>query len=189
MKIVVLAGGLSTERDVSINSASKVCKALREKGHQAVILDIFLGHGKTGDSLKGIFEGDPQLTQMSDTIQSVDPDLEAVKAMRTENPDCLFGPNVVEICRMADIVYMGLHGAEGENGKVQAAFDVLGIKYTGSGYLGSAMAMDKGVATKGIYCKEGGEGLRKTCGFRVWIPMCCKALLRRFQCGRQLCRR
>ena len=80
MKIVVLAGGLSTERDVSINSASKVCKALREKGHQAVILDIFLGHGKTGDSLKGIFEGDPQLTQMSDTIQSVDPDLEAVKA-------------------------------------------------------------------------------------------------------------
>ena len=148
MKIVVLAGGLSTERDVSINSASKVCKALREKGHQAVILDIFLGHGKTGDSLEGIFEGDPQLTQMSDTIRSVDPDLEAVKAMRTENPDCLFGPNVIEICRMADIVYMGLHGAEGENGKVQAAFDVLGIKYTGSGYLGSAMAMDKGVAKK-----------------------------------------
>lgn len=148
MKIVVLAGGLSTERDVSINSASKVCKALREKGHQAVILDIFLGHGKTGDSLEGIFEGDPQLTQMSDTIQSVDPDLEAVKAMRTEKPDCLFGPNVIEICRMADIVYMGLHGAEGENGKVQAAFDVLGIRYTGSGYLGSAMAMDKGVTKK-----------------------------------------
>ena len=49
---------------------------------------------------------------------------------------------------MADIVYMGLHGAEGENGKVQAAFDVLGIRYTGSGYLGSAMAMDKGVAKK-----------------------------------------
>ncbi len=43
---------------------------------------------------------------------------------------------------------MGLHGAEGENGKVQAAFDVMGIRYTGSGYLGSAMAMDKGVAKK-----------------------------------------
>ena len=75
MKIVVLAGGLSTERDVSINSASKVCKALREKGHQAVILDIFLGHGKTGDSLEGIFEGDPQLTQMwkspNGTIRSI----------------------------------------------------------------------------------------------------------------------
>ena len=49
MKIVVLAGGLSTERDVSINSATQVCKALREKGHQAVILDIFLGHGKSGE--------------------------------------------------------------------------------------------------------------------------------------------
>jgi len=43
---------------------------------------------------------------------------------------------------------MGLHGADGENGKVQAAFDVLGIRYTGSGYLGSALAMDKGMAKK-----------------------------------------
>jgi D-alanine-D-alanine ligase len=43
---------------------------------------------------------------------------------------------------------MGLHGAEGENGKLQAAFDVLGIRYTGSGYLGSALAMDKGMAKK-----------------------------------------
>ena len=76
MKIVVLAGGLSTERDVSINSATQVCKALREKGHQAVILDIFLGHGKSGDDLTGIFDGDPQLTKLSDQIQSVDPDLD-----------------------------------------------------------------------------------------------------------------
>lgn len=65
MKIVVLAGGLSTERDVSINSATQVCKALREKGHQAVILDIFLGHRKSGDDLTGIFDGDPQLTKLS----------------------------------------------------------------------------------------------------------------------------
>lgn len=135
MKIVVLAGGLSTERDVSINSATQVCKALREKGHQAVILDIFLGHGKSGDDLTGIFDGDPQLTKLSDQIQSVDPDLDQIRAMREGDPDCLFGPNVIEICRMADIVYMGLHGAEGENGKVQAAFDVMGIRYTGSGYL------------------------------------------------------
>ena len=126
MKIVVLAGGLSTERDVSINSATQVCKALREKGHQAVILDIFLGHGKSGDDLTGIFDGDPQLTKLSDQIQSVDPDLDQIRAMREGDPDCLFGPNVIEICRMADIVYMGLHGAEGENGKVQAAFDVMG---------------------------------------------------------------
>lgn len=188
MKIVVLAGGLSTERDVSINSATKVCKALRENGHQAVILDIFLGYGRTGDALDNIFEGDPKLTKMSDTIQSVDPDLEAVKAMRKENQGCLFGPNVIDICRMADIVYMGLHGAEGENGKVQAAFDVLGIRYTGSGYLGSAMAMDKGVAKKifqsagiptprGFSIRKGQSGsverVKAEFGFPCVVKPCC----------------
>lgn len=148
MKIVVLAGGLSVERDVSINSGMQVCKALRDRGHQAVFLDIFLGYGKEGDDLEGIFDGNAHLSQLSDKIQAVAPDLEAVKAMRGDDGKCLFGPNVIEICRMADIVYMGLHGAEGENGKVQAAFDVLGIKYTGSGYLGSAVAMDKGITKK-----------------------------------------
>ena len=66
----------------------------------------------------------------------------------------LFGPNVIEICRQADIVYMGLHGADGENGKVQAAFDILGIRYTGSDYLGSALAMDKGMAKK-VFLQSG----------------------------------
>lgn len=188
MKIVVLAGGLSTERDVSINSATQICKALREKGHQAVILDIFLGHGKSGDDLTGIFDGDPQLTKLSDQIQSVDPDLDQIRAMREGDPNCLFGPNVIEICRMADIVYMGLHGAEGENGKVQAAFDVMGIRYTGSGYLGSAMAMDKGVAKKmfqaanvptpkGFSFKKGAkdtaERVKEELGFPCVVKPCC----------------
>ena len=188
MKIVVLAGGLSTERDVSINSATQVCKALREKGHQAVILDIFLGHGKSGDDLTGIFDGDPQLTKLSDQIQSVDPDLDQIRAMREGDPDCVSGPNVIEICRMADIVYMGLHGAEGENGKVQAAFDVMGIRYTGSGYLGSAMAMDKGVAKKmfqaanvptpkGFSFKKGAkdtaERVKEELGFPCVVKPCC----------------
>ena len=43
MNIVVLAGGTSTERDVSIVSGSKVCEALREKGHQAILIDVFCG--------------------------------------------------------------------------------------------------------------------------------------------------
>ncbi len=148
MKIVVLAGGLSTERDVSITTGTQVCKALREKGHQAVLLDVFFGYGKKNEDLSGIFDGDANLNQLNDKINTIDPDLEEIKAMRGGDSDCFFGPNVIEICRMADMVYMGLHGAEGENGKVQAAFDVLGIRYTGSGYLGSAIAMDKGMAKK-----------------------------------------
>jgi D-alanine-D-alanine ligase len=47
---------------------------------------------------------------------------------------------------MADIVFMALHGENGENGKLQAAFDLLGIRYTGSDYLSSAIAMNKGIA-------------------------------------------
>ena len=54
-----------------------------------------------------------------------------------------FGPNVIELCKKADFVFLGLHGANGEDGKLQAAFDLMGIPYTGTGYLSSAMAMDK----------------------------------------------
>ena len=43
MKIVVLAGGLSTERQVALTSGTGVCRALREKGHQAILVDMFLG--------------------------------------------------------------------------------------------------------------------------------------------------
>ena len=43
MKIIVLAGGYSNERDVSLNSGASVCKALRERGHQAYLLDAFMG--------------------------------------------------------------------------------------------------------------------------------------------------
>ena len=44
------------------------------------------------------------------------------------------------------MVFMALHGENGENGKIQAAFDLFGIRYTGTGYLGSALAMDKNIA-------------------------------------------
>ena len=48
-----------------------------------------------------------------------------------------------ELCQLADVVFLGLHGACGEDGRIQAALDLMGVKYTGSGYLGSALAMDK----------------------------------------------
>ena len=66
--------------------------------------------------------------------------------MDKELGSTFFGPNVLELCKEADMVFMALHGENGENGKVQAAFDLMGIKYTGTGYLGSALAMDKGLA-------------------------------------------
>lgn len=146
MKIIVLAGGLSTERDVSLSTGEQVCQALRKKGHQAAMLDVFMGY--EGEISEAFFEQNAAFAGTEQGIQTEDPDLERIRKQRGGDPNCFFGANVIALCRMADIVYMALHGAEGENGKVQAAFDVLGIRYTGSGYLGSALAMDKGIAKK-----------------------------------------
>ena len=74
--------------------------------------------------------------------------------MRKDQSACFFGPNVIELCRLADITFLGLHGGEGENGKLQASFDLLGIKYTGPDSLGCAVAMHKGVA-KQIFLESG----------------------------------
>ena len=56
MKIVVLAGGLSTERDVSFKTGEMVTKALRENGHQVILLDVFMGYSDKEEDLTGIFE-------------------------------------------------------------------------------------------------------------------------------------
>ena len=141
MKIVVLCGGLSPERNVSISSGTKIASALAARGHQVVLTDMFLGLEDYPGDLQTIFENPP--ARGSAKISSVAPDLEAVKASRKWRSPSHFGKHVLEVCAMADIVFLALHGRTGEDGRVQAAFDLLGIPYTGSGYLGSAIAMDK----------------------------------------------
>ena len=154
MKIVVLAGGLSTERDVSLSSGAGICRTLREKGHDAVLMDVYLGFPYDADKLEEVFKLPGAGLEIAEGIKTTEPDLEAVKASREDQSDCFLGPNVVEICRLADVVFMALHGDVGENGKLQATFDLLGIKYTGPNYLGSALAMDKGI-TKQIFKMSG----------------------------------
>ena len=136
MKIVVLAGGLSPERNVSLSSGSKVCQTLRERGHQVAFVDMYLGTDQEPDAL---FDAPlaPELTKVARQA----PNLEALKAQR--GGDSFFGPGVLELCAMADVVFLALHGACGEDGRVQAALALLGIPFTGAGYLGSAIAMDK----------------------------------------------
>lgn len=141
MKIVVLAGGLSMERNVSLSSGVMVAEALRRRGHQVALADMFFG-------LEG-YEGTPEerfsapLPEEWRKVSRKAPDLKAVRAGRKDQSKSVFGPGVLELCRMADIVYLALHGDCGENGSVQAAFDLLGIPYTGSGSFPSAIAMDK----------------------------------------------
>ena len=154
MKIVVLAGGLSTERDVSFKTGEMVTKALRENGHQVILLDVFMGYSDKEEDLTGIFDRAEAVSVKVAAIPETAPDLEKVKAQRKDQSDNFFGPNVIELCRMADIVFMALHGENGENGKIQAAFDLFGIRYTGTGYLGSALAMNTGMA-KQLFLENG----------------------------------
>ncbi len=146
MNIVVLAGGISTEREVSLSSGSKIGQALRALGHNVFLLDSFLG--VEHPNIETLFTSEIQTYQVS----QIEPDLEAIRASRTGGMGSI-GPNVIEICRAADLVYMGLHGEDGENGKMQAMLDLLEIPYTGSGYLGSALAMHKWL-TKEILIRE-----------------------------------
>lgn len=148
MDIVVLAGGLSTERDVSFKTGSMVAAALKENGHRVILLDVFMGYGEQEVDLNGIFDRADEISVKVSDIPEVAPDLAAVKASRKDQSPCFFGPNVIRMCQMADIVFMALHGENGENGKVQAAFDLFGVRYTGSDYLSSAIAMNKGMAKK-----------------------------------------
>lgn len=151
MKIVVLAGGLSMERDVSFCSGSMVYKALKEKGHQTVLIDVYLGiEGEIGN----LFEEERDWAAEIGGISETKPDLDAVKKMRKDGGRSFFGPGVLELCTLADVVFLALHGENGENGKVQAAFDLMGIRYTGTDYLSSAICMDKGL-TKELFTLHG----------------------------------
>ena len=146
MDIVVLAGGTSAERDVSLRSGGMIAKALRENGHRVLLLDVFMGYHDGEEDVSDIFEHAEESSLKTEGIKETAPDLSAVKAMRNDKSDCYFGPNVIAICRMADIVFLALHGENGENGKLQATFDLFGIRYTGSNYLSSAVAMDKKIS-------------------------------------------
>ncbi|HHU22218.1 MAG TPA: D-alanine--D-alanine ligase [Clostridiales bacterium] len=152
MKIVVLCGGVSPERNVSISSGTKVAKALQSLGHKVVLVDMFFGLEDYDGSVDKIFDNPPPLGDTK--IDETAPDLEEVRNRRKLKSRSMFGQGVLEVCSMADVVFLGLHGTCGEDGKVQAVFDLMGIPYTGSGHLGSAIAMNKDL-TKRLVAPHG----------------------------------
>ena len=143
MNIVVLCGGLSRERDVSLCTGSMVNKALLESGHNAVMVDVIGSYDIADDDFLGYIE---TCRQRDAEIVSVGEDAPDVDKMREEIEAAgggVFGKNVLNLCRAADIVFMALHGEDGEDGKVQATFDMLGVKYTGAGHIASAVGLNK----------------------------------------------
>lgn len=180
MNIIVLAGGNSTEREVSIASGQGVCKALRERNHKAVLLDPYFGASQKEENL---FPTEYDVDKAADAMREMSSKLEETMKARKG----FFGPNVLEICKEADIVFLALHGANGEDGKVQSVLDLMGIKYTGSGPLSSGMAMDKGITkmvfeAKGVPTPKGITLEKGKCssqladygmGFPVIVKPCC----------------
>lgn len=144
MNIVVLMGGLSPERDVSLTSGSLIANALIRRGHRVCLLDVYLGM-HLGE--KGLDECFMTESYPVHSVSEQVPDLEALKAA-SGNGEAKIGANVIPLCKYADVVFMALHGDMGENGQLQATLDSFGIRYTGSGYVGSLLAMDKDLAKK-----------------------------------------
>ncbi|MDR0914189.1 MAG: D-alanine--D-alanine ligase [Oscillospiraceae bacterium] len=143
MNIIVLAGGYSSERDVSLMSGSKVVAALRRKGHKVMLLDPYIGLERCGsfDELYSAYAKE----EYDFGIPASEPDLVALKQSFGRG-NAMLGQNVLEACTLCDVVFVALHGSVGENGQLQAALDLFDVKYTGSGYIGCSLSMDKSIA-------------------------------------------
>jgi D-alanine-D-alanine ligase len=144
LKIVVLAGGYSPEREVSLTSGSLIANALIENGHEVLLLDVYVGMRELPKCPDSLFSVKPYpVYRVGDVV----PDLEKLRA-ECQNGEALIGANVLYLCSLADKTFLALHGSMGENGQLQATLDTHGIRYTGSGYLGSAVAMDKDLSKR-----------------------------------------
>ena len=136
MKVCLLTGGTSSERDVAIASGLQVAQALRERGHDVAIVDL----------ATGAVERSREDALLPGGVGREPPPLERLKDL--ERGMLTAGLGGLPALRDADVVFLALHGGQGENGTVQAVLDVIGVPYTGSGQLASALAFDKDMAKR-----------------------------------------
>ena len=135
MKVLVLMGGISLERDVSLASGKAVAEALRRKGYQAVALD-------TAEDSKFALEN---ANQLIGDIKTAPPDIsELDKYNREQNLKILEGDDIWDV----DVVFLAFHGGAGEDGTIQALLETADVRYTGSKVLSSALAMNKAISKK-----------------------------------------
>lgn len=131
MKITVMMGGTSAERDVSLASGVRIVEALRRGGHTVTPLDPAVG-----------MLSEQAFTELAQGVMKRQPPtLEQLKHIAGAELSPVLGS--LPAVRGADVVFLGLHGGHGEDGTVQAMLDAAQVCYTGSGHLASALAMDK----------------------------------------------
>jgi D-alanine-D-alanine ligase len=128
VKITVFMGGTSAERDVSLASGVRVVEALRSRGHDVLAVDT--AHGV-------LSAADEQALLGGKVVKTIPPDVQALVRLNAQLPSTL------RSLPQTDVVFLALHGGQGEDGTLQALLDLTGVPYTGSGHLASALAMDK----------------------------------------------
>jgi D-alanine-D-alanine ligase len=138
MKVVVLTGGTSSERDVALASGLQVARALRERRHTVSVVDL----------ASGFVAPEHEAALLPSGVGREPPPLARLRALERG----MLGSGLGEIpaVREADVLFLGLHGGRGEDGTVQSVLDLFGIPYTGSGRLASALAMDKDLSKRVI---------------------------------------
>lgn len=135
MKVAVILGGSSEERDVSIASGLQVISGLRVGGHEVIAVDT--GTGVLSTDAERALEGFQVLRKP--------PESTALMKAGSQSPMAIAGaPELQNV----DLVFVALHGGTGEDGTFQALLEASGIPFTGSGHIGSALAMDKDVAKR-----------------------------------------
>jgi D-alanine-D-alanine ligase len=131
LRITVLMGGNSAERDVSLASGIRIAQALSARGHMVTALD----------PAKGVISPSELSELARSNVGTEPPSLEALAGLGGGLlRDDLAAMDEI---RGADVVFLALHGGQGEDGTIQALLDMAGVRYTGSGHLASALAMDK----------------------------------------------
>jgi len=128
VKITVLMGGTSAERDVSLASGVRVAEALRSCGHE--VLSVDTAHGI-------LSAPDEEALLSGKIVKTIPPDVQALVRLNAQLPGTL------RSLPQTDVLFLALHGGQGEDGTLQALLDLTGVPYTGSGHLASALAMDK----------------------------------------------
>ncbi|MFQ6094034.1 MAG: D-alanine--D-alanine ligase, partial [bacterium] len=141
MRVAVLMGGTSAERDVSLASGRWVARGLRAAGYEVSAIDTALGGQQPGENPERLGEGIRRQPPKPDRFSPAGDRsaFEAVQLGASLNPEAVF---------------IALHGGPGEDGTVQGMLELAGLPYTGSGVLASALAMDKAVS-KTIFKEKG----------------------------------
>jgi len=159
-KVMVLMGGDSTEREVSLSSGRRVADGLRRAGYHVIEMDVVFSQSLAKQ--RGLEVSSERAVGLADLVKRL-------------------------VMHQPEVVFIVLHGAPGEDGRVQAVLDLMNIPYTGSGVLASALALDK-VMTKRVleasgvpvapevvcYCDEPTESITRKVGEMLGYPVIVK---------------